>query len=155
MRAVLIVVAVLALVAIGTAEASISNDQLAQLPGRARPVPSTSGTALTFVGIVLSAAVYATLGLALARGGATKTAAIAIGAAVGAAAGLLGGAIRAYLVSGYLADLLAGYGLADLLVITLGVFVALSVLVSVAAGAGITWLGFRDGRRGLTPRPPS
>lgn len=155
MRAGLIVLAVLALVVIGTVDASISNDQLSQLPGRARPALSTGGAALTVVGIALSAAVYAALGLWLARDGARGSAALGIGIAVGAGAGLIGGAIRAYLVRDYLGGVLADYGLADLLLVTLAVFVALSVVVSVAAGASLTWLGFRSGRHRSMPRPPS
>ena len=155
MRAGLIVLAVIALVGIGTAEASISNDQLSQLPGRARPALSTAGAVLTGVGIALSAAVYAALGLWLARGGARGSAVLGIGMAAGAGAGLIGGAIRAYLIRDYLDGLLGDYGLADLLLVTLAVFVALSVMVSVAAGASLTWLGFRSGRRRPTPRPPS
>jgi hypothetical protein len=155
MRAALFVIAVLALVAIGTTEALISNDQLAQLPGRARPALSTGGAVLTVIGILLSAAVYLALGVLLARDGVRETAALAIGMGVGAAAGLIGGIVRAYLIGDYLGDVLAGYGLADLLVITLAVFVALSVAVSVAAGASLTWLSFRSGRRRLRPRPPS
>jgi hypothetical protein len=154
-RAALIVLAVLALVAIGTAEALISNDQLSQLPGRTRPALSAGGAALTLAGIALSAAVYAALGLWLARDGGRAGAVLGIGMAVGAGAGLIGGAIRAYLVRDYLGDVLADYGLADLLVVTLAVFVALSTVVSVAAGASLTWLGFRGGRRHPTPRPPS
>ncbi len=154
MRAGLIVLAVLALVVIGTVDASISNDRLSQLPGRARPALSTGGAALTVVGIALSAAVYAALGLWLARDGARGSRALGIGIAVGAGAGLIGGAIRAYLVRDYLGGVLADYGLADLLLVTLAVFVALSVVVSVAAGASLTWLGFRSRRRPM-PRPPS
>jgi hypothetical protein len=154
-RAGLIVLAVLALVVIGTVDASISNDQLSQLSGRARPTLSTGGGALTVVGIALSAAVYAALGLWLARDGARGSAALGIGMAVGAGAGLIGGAIRAYLVRDYLGGVLADYGLADLLLVTLAVFVALSVVVSVAAGASLTWLGFRSSRRRPMPRPPS
>jgi hypothetical protein len=154
-RAAVIVLAMLALVAIGTAEASISNDQLSQVPGRARPALSAGGAALTLVGIALSAAVYAAVGLWLARGGARESAVLGIGMAVGAGAGIVGGTIRAYLIRDYLGDVLAGYGLGDLLVATLAVFVALSVAASVAAGAGLTWLGFRGGRRLLRLRPPS
>ncbi len=155
MRAGLIVLAVVVLVGIGTAEAVVSNDQLSQLPGRARPALSGGGAILTVVGIVLSAAVYAALGLWLARDGSRESAVLGIGVAVGAVAGLIGGTIRAYLVRDYLGEVLAGYGLADLLIVTLAVFVALSVVVSVAAGASLTWLGFRSGRRPPTPRPPS
>ena len=155
MRAALVVLAIIALVGIGTAEALISNDQLAQLPGRGRPALSGGGAALTVIGIALSIAVYAVLGLLLARAGAALRATVAIGVAVGAGAGLIGGAIRAYLIRDYLNGVLAGYGLADLLVVTLAVFVVLSVLTSVAAGASLTWLSFRGARRHPTPRPPS
>jgi hypothetical protein len=150
-----VLLAVAALVTIGTAEALASNAQLAELPGRGRPALSGGGAALTLVGIALSAAVYAALGVVLARGGANERAVLPAGMAVGLGAGLIGGAIRAYLVRDYLGGVLAGYGLGDLLVVTLVVFVALSVLVSVAAGAGLTWLSFRGARRRPTPRPPS
>jgi hypothetical protein len=154
-RVALILIAIVALVAVGTAEALISNDQLSQLPGRARPALSAGGAVLTVIGILLSAAVYTVLGALLARDCARERAVLGIGMAVGAAAGLIGGTIRAYLIRGYLGEVLAGYGLAGLLVVTLAVFVAISVAVSVAAGASLTWLGFRGGRRRLTPRPPS
>src|SRR6267143_642870 len=102
MRARLIVIAVVALVVIGTIEAMISNEELLHLPGRARPAFSSGGALLTIVGIALSAAVYAALGALLARDGARETAVLASGMAVGAAAGLIGGAIRAYLIADYL-----------------------------------------------------
>jgi hypothetical protein len=143
-----------ALVAIGTVEALVSNAQLAELPGRGRPALSGGGTTLTLVGIALSAAAYAALGVVLARGDAPETAVLPTGIGVGLGAGLVGGAIRAYLIRGYLGDVLADYGLGDLLVVTLAVFVALSVTVSVAAGASLTWLGFRAGRHAPRPRPP-
>ena len=155
MRAALIVFAVVGLVAIGTVEASISNDQLAQLPGRARPALSAGGAALTIVGVALSAAVYAALGLFLARDGARGGTAVGTGMAVGLTAGVIGGTIRAYLIRDYLGDVLAGYGLEELLLVTLAVFVALSVAISSAAGASLTWLGFRSARRPPPPRPPS
>jgi hypothetical protein len=155
MRASLIVLAVVTLVGIGTAEALISNDQLSQLPGRGRPSLGAGGAALTVVGIALSVAVYAALGLLLARSQAREGAALGIGMAVGAGAGVIGGAIRGYLIRDYLGQVLAGYGLEDLVLVTLAIFVALSVVVSVAAGASLTWLSFRAGRRGPTPRPPS
>ena len=155
MRTALIVVAVVALVGIGTTDAFVSNDQLSQLPGRARPALSAGGAALTVLGIALSAIVYATLGLWLARDGARDAAVPGIGMTVGAGAGLIGGTIRAYLVRDYTGEVLASYGLADLLIVTLAVFVALSVAVSVAAGAGLTWLGFQGGRRRPTQPPPS
>jgi len=154
-RAAAIVLAVVALVGIGTAEALISNDLLSQLPGRGRPVLGGGGVALTVIGVALSVAVYAAFGLFLARDGAGEAEALGIGMGVGAAAGIIGGTIRAYLIRDYLGGVLGGYGLADLLLVTLGVFVALSVVVSVAAGASVTWLGFRGGRRRPARRPPS
>jgi hypothetical protein len=154
-RVAVVVAAIVALVAIGTAEALISSDQLSQLPGRGRPALTAGGTALTVVGIALSVAVYAALGLLLARTDIREAAVLPIGMAVGAGAGLFGGAIRAYLVRDYLDGVLAGYGLRDLLIVTLAVFVALSVLVSVAAGGSLTWLSFRARRRRPTPRPRS
>lgn len=154
MRRAPVLLAVAALVTIGTAEALASNAQLAELAGRGRPPFSGGGAALTLIGIALSVAVYAALGVLLARAGAGESAVVPIGMGVGAGAGLVGGAIRAYLVRDYLGRVLASYGLAELLVLTLAVFVALSVLTSVAAGAAITWLSFRGSRRRLTPRPP-
>ena len=155
MRLAVIVLAVVALVGIGTADAWVSNEQLAQLPGRARPALSSAGAALTAIGVLLSAAIYGGLGVWLARDGARDGAELGIGMAVGAGAGLIGGGVRAYLIRDYLGEVLAGYGLGELLVVTLAVFVALSVAVSVAVGAGLTWLGFRGARRRRTPRPQS
>jgi hypothetical protein len=155
MRPAPVLLTITALVAIGTVEAVISNAQLAELPGRGRPALSGGGAALTFVGIALSAVAYGALGMVLARGSAPESAVLQTGTAVGLGAGLAGGAIRAYLIRGYLGEVLAGYGLGDLLVVTLAIFVALSVVVSVAAGATLTWLSFRAGRRGPRPRPPS
>jgi hypothetical protein len=154
-RPALVLLAVAALVTIGTAEALASNAQLAELPGRGRPTLSGGGAALTVVGVALSVVVYAALGILLARAGAAERAVLPIGVGVGLGAGLVGGAIRAYLIRGYLGGVLAGYGLEDLLVVTLAVFVALSALVSVAAGTTLTWLSFRGARRRPTPRPPS
>ena len=154
-RAALLLVAILALVGIGTTEAAISNDQLSQLPSRARPALSAGGAALTGIGLALSLAVYVILGALLARDRRPEATVLVTGMAVGAGAGLVGGAIRAYLVSGYLGDVLASYGLAGLLVVTLAVFVALSVAISVAAGGALTWVGYRVARRRPTPRPRS
>jgi len=143
----------------GAADAATAariNDLLATTDAEtASRLLSAGGTALTLVGIALSAAVYAVLGVVLARAGSRQTKAFLIGMVVGAGAGLIGGAIRAYLIRDYLGGVLAGFALADLLIVTLAVFVALSVLVSVAAGASLTWLSFRAGRRPPRPRPPS
>ena len=151
-RVRLVLVAVLTLVGIGTIEAILSNEQLAQLPGHAQPYLTGSGAWLTLASVVLSSAVYVAL---LARSGGPESIAVSTGVVVGAAAGLVGGTIRAFLVSGYIGEVLARYSLGDFLVLTLAVFVALSVLASLAAGAALTWLSFRGARRPATRRPRS
>jgi hypothetical protein len=150
-----VLLAITALVAIGTVEALVSNAQLADLPGRGRPALTSGGAALTFVGFALSVAVYVALGIVLAREGTSESRVLSVAVAVGLGAGLIGGTIRAYLIRDYLDDILTRYGLGELLILTLGVFVALSAGVSVAAGASLTWLSFRAGRRDPRPRPPS
>ena len=155
MRPAPVLLAVAALVAIGTLEALVSNAQLAELPGRARPALTGGGAALTLVGITLSVTVYLALGIFLARDGTSESRVLPIGVAVGLGAGFIGGAIRASLIRAYLGDVLTRYGLGELLIVTLAVFVAFSVAVSVAAGASLTWLSFRAGRRPPRPRPPS
>ena len=155
MRPAPVLLAVAALVAIGTVDALVSNAQLAELPGRARPALTGGGAALTLVGIALSVIVYLVLGIFLARDGTRESRVLPIGVAVGLGAGLVGGAIRAYLIRDYLGDVLTRYGLGELLIVTLAVFVALSVAISVAAGASLTWLSFRAGPRPPRPRPPS
>ncbi len=155
MRPAPVLLAVAALVAIGTVDALVSNAQLAELPGRARPALTGGGAALTLVGIALSVTVYLALGIFLARDGTRESRVLPIGVAVGLAAGLIGGAIRAYLIRDYLGDVLTRYGLGDLLIVTLAVFVAFSVAVSVTAGASLTSLSFRAVRRPPRPRPPS
>jgi hypothetical protein len=152
---VFVLAALTALVVIGTAEALISNDQLSQLPGRARPALSAGGAAVSVIGIGFSLAVYVSLGVVMARFRARDAAVLATGMAVGAVAGLIGGAIRAYLIRDYLGEVLEGYGLGSLVILTLLMFVALSIAVSLTAGAGATWLGFRAARRRPTQPPPS
>jgi nitrate reductase NapE component len=154
MRPALVIIAAASLVAIGTAEALASNAQLAELPGRGRPALSGGGVALTLVGVALSVLVYAALGALLARDTPESTV-VPIGVLVGGAAGLLGGAVRAYLIRDYLGGVMAGYGLESLVALTLGIFVLLSVALSLAAGGLITWLSFRVVRRPPRPRPPS
>jgi hypothetical protein len=146
--------ALVALVVIGTAEAAISSGQLAELPGRARPAITGAGTTLTVVGAALSALVYAALGWLLGRSGLSGRSAIWTAAVVAFGAGLIGGGIRAYLVSDYLDGVLAGFGMQTLLVLVLGIFVSASVIVSVAAGSAIAWLSFRRSRRRAASSPP-
>jgi hypothetical protein len=151
-----IAIAIVALVAIGTAESLISVEQLSQLPGRGRPPLGAGGVGLTLVSVALSAAVYVVLGWVLARSGSHERAAVRAGVITGLFAGLCGGFLRALLVRDYLDDVVGRFGLPlELVSWSLLVFVALSVLASVAAGAALTWLGFRGGRPRPTPQLPS
>jgi len=155
MRYVAVVVAVVLLVAIGTLEAGESARQLADQPGRGRPTLGPGGAALTFVGLVLSLAVYAVLGWIVARDKGTERAALWAGIVVGIFAGLIGGTIRALFVRDYLASTLGRYGLPqELTSWSLAVFVVLSIAASAAGGGAITWLSFRSTRHGQ-PRPRS
>jgi hypothetical protein len=153
MRPVWSVLAVAALVAIGAAESLESARQLALLPGRGRPALAPEGTALTFAGLALSLAIYAALGIALARSTLTEGAVLRQGALTGLAAGLIGGTVRAVVISDYLGGVVRSFGMpVEFLVGSLTIFVALSSVASAAGGGVLTWLGFRLGR--WPPRPP-
>ena len=156
MRYLSVAVAVAALVAIGTVESLISVEQLSQLPGRGRPPLGLAGIGLTLASVALSTAVYLLLGFVLTRLGAVEGDATRAGVMTGLLAGLIGGIVRALIVRDYLDDVVERFGLPlDLVSWSLVVFVALSVLASVAAGAALTWLGFRGWRPRPTPRPQS
>lgn len=153
MRPVWSALAVAALVAIGAAESLESARQLSLLPGRGRPALAPEGTALTFAGFALSVAVYVALGVALAHSTLAEGAVLRHGALTGLAAGLIGGTIRAVVVSDYLGGVVASFGLpVEFLVGSLAIFVAVSIVASAAGGGVLTWLGFRLGRR--PPRLP-
>lgn len=155
MRLASIAVAVAALVAIGTVESLISVEQLAELPGRGKPGLGLGGIGLTAASIVASAIVFVLLGVFLPRVGDEKRA-INSGLIAGVFAGLIGGSIRALLVRDYLDDVVERFGLPlDFVSWSLVVFVTLSILVTAAAGAAITWLGFRSARPRPNPRPRS
>jgi len=151
-----IALAVVALVVIGSSDAFESTRQLGELPARSRPMLTPAGATLSFVSFALSAAVYAVLGIVLARSMSTERGALASGLATGLVAGVVGGTIRAVAASDYVGMTLSGFGMgSEFLIAVLAVFVMLSTVASVVAGAGITWLSFRAGRRDRTPRPPS
>jgi hypothetical protein len=151
-----VAVAIAALVVIGTIESLISVEQLSDLPGRGRPPLGLGGIGLTLVSVALSATVYVLLGFVLARVGSIEREAVRAGVMTGLFAGLIGGFVRALLARDYLDDVVGRFGLPlDLVSWSLVVFVALSVLASSAAGAALTWLGFRGARPRPTPRPPS
>jgi hypothetical protein len=151
-----IALAIVALVLIGSSDAFESTRQLGELPARSRPMLTPAGATLSFVSFALSAAVYAVLGIVLARSMSTERDAVMSGLATGLVAGAVGGTIRAVAASDYVGMTLSGFGMGSgFLIAVLAVFVALSVVGSAAGGAGITWLGFRGGRRLRRPRPPS
>jgi hypothetical protein len=153
MRYLACLAAVAALVAIGAAEATVSVQQLEDLPGRGRPVLSGGGASLTGLGLLLSTGVYLALGWVWRDRGARGAA--RTGAVVGIFAGLIGGTIRAAVVRDYLAQTVGQFGLPDSFTSwTLVVFVALSVAVSAAGGGAITWLAVQIAtRRSPRPRP--
>jgi hypothetical protein len=145
--------AVIALVAIGTAESLESARELAELPGRGRPTLGAGGAALTVAGLLLSIGVYAALGWSVSSWTGRESVALRMGATVGVAAGLVGGTIRALAVRDYVDSTVSGFGLpVDLATFALVVFVALAVLASAIGGSAITWLSFRSARK--RSRPP-
>jgi hypothetical protein len=152
-RIALAALAALGLIVIGTAESAESVRQLAELPGRGRPMLGVGGAALSGAGFALSVAIYFALGWAVARQSTSERAAVWTAVAVGIAAGLIGGTIRALLVRDYLDERVSGFGLPlDLVTWSLVIFVALAILASSAGGGLVSWLGFRFGRR-RSPRP--
>ncbi|MGH2472671.1 MAG: hypothetical protein ACRDG6_09750 [Candidatus Limnocylindria bacterium] len=156
MRLGLIALGVLALVIIGSSDAFESTRQLGDLSERSRPMLTPAGATLSVVSFALSTAVYIALGIALARSLSTERAAVISGLATGLAAGLIGGTIRAVAASDYVGRTVSRYGLGmEFLVAVLAVFVLVSMLVSAAGGATITWLSFRGVPRRPMPRPPS
>jgi hypothetical protein len=156
MRLAALAIAIAALVAIGTAESSISVEQLSELPGRARPPLGLGGIGLTAASILASAIVFVGLGIFLARTRDDEGRAVRVGLIAGVFAGLVGGSIRALLVRDYLDDVVLRFGLPlDFASWSLVVFVAVSVLVTAVSGAALTWLGFRSGRPRPTRRLPS
>lgn len=135
--------------AIGAVEASVSADQLAATARR--PQLGSPGVLLTAAGLVMGAAVYLVLGH-LAE---NDRAALRIGALTGAIAGLVGGALRAVIISGTVADLVARYALVPEWFVpsALGAFVALSCAVSALGGGALAWTGRRLSRAARSRRP--
>ena len=142
--------AVALLIAIGAVEASVSAEQLAVAVGR--PQLEAAGVTLTAVGLLASTLIYLVLGhLAL-----DDRAALRVGALTGAFAGLIGGTVRAVIISGVVADLVARYAAVPdwFVTLALGVFVALSCAASVVGGGALAWTGRRLSRA-LRSRPPA
>jgi hypothetical protein len=130
------------LIAIGAVEASLSAEQLAETVGR--PRLETAGVTLSAAGLLASAVVYLVLGHLAAD----DPAALRVGAVTGALAGLVGGAIRALIISGSVSSLVERYAaVPDWFVpAALVVFVGLSCAASVAGGAALAWTGRRLSR---------
>jgi hypothetical protein len=142
--------AVALLIAIGAVEASLSAEQLAEAVGR--PRLEGAGVALTAAGLLASALIYLVLGhLAL-----DDHAAMRAGALTGAFAGLVGGTVRALIISGVVADLVTRYAAVPdwFVALALAVFVALSSAASVVGGGALAWTGRRLSRA-LRSRPPA
>lgn len=142
MRRAAPVVAILLLVAIGALEASVSAQQLAEAVGR--PRLEESGVTLTAAGLLASAVIYLVLGhFALDDG-----AALRVGALTGALTGLIGGTLRAFIISSAVADLVMRYAAVPdwFVTLALGMFVALSCATSAVGGGAIAWTGRRLSR---------
>ncbi|HET9808991.1 MAG TPA: hypothetical protein VFQ66_04790 [Candidatus Limnocylindria bacterium] len=140
---------VVLLVAIGAVESSVSAQQLAETVGR--PRLEGAGVTLTAAGLLASALVYLVLGH-LAR---DDRAAFRAGAITGALAGLIGGALRALMISGVVADLVARYAAVPdwFVTVALGIFVVLSCAASAVGGGAIAWTGRRLSRALRSRRP--
>ncbi|HEV8670582.1 MAG TPA: hypothetical protein VGS01_07580 [Candidatus Limnocylindria bacterium] len=135
-------IAAVLLIAIGAGESSISARQLAESVGR--PRLDSAGLMLTAAGLLTSAAIYLVLGH-LAD---DDRAALRTGAMTGAFAGLVGGTVRALIIGGVVADLVARYAAVPewFVPTALAVFVGLSGASSAAAGGALCWTGRRLSR---------
>lgn len=147
-----VLLAVIALVGIGTLEARESARQIADATGPLRP--TASGAGLTAFGLLASVVVYVALGWRL-----DDRAALRAGLLTGALAGLVGGALRAAIIAGAVADAVARYAsVPDWFVpAVLTAFVVGAVLVSAVGGAVLCFAGVRVARlsRDALRRPPA
>ena len=134
--------AVAALVVIGTLEAAESARQIADLSTITRLRPAGAG--LTALGVAASTLVYLALGWWARDDGV----ALRLGGLVGGAAGLVGGALRALLISGPVDALVARYAAVPDWFVPglLGLFVVLCTVVGLAAGAALAIAGVRVSR---------
>jgi hypothetical protein len=140
----------LALVVIGTLEASESARQLSEVA--TRPVLRPEGVGLSALGFAASALVYLALGWWCAE----DRAALRLGALTGTIAGLIGGAIRAALIADPMRSIVERYAtLPDWFIpAVLVVFVVIQVTASAVGGAALSFAGVRLARAGRTrPRP--
>ena len=149
MRWIALAPAVALLVAIGAVEASVSADQL--LTRSTRPRLEAAGVLLTAGGLLASTVIYLVLGHIAAN----DSVAIRAGVLTGAFAGLIGGTVRAVIISEVVAGLVSSYAaVPDWFVpAALGVFVALSCAVSAVGGGAIALAGRRLSRALRSRRP--
>lgn len=143
-------VATALLIAIGAIEARVSAQQLAESVGR--PRLESAGVMLTAAGLLASTVVYLVLG----HLSSDDRAALRIGVVTGALAGLIGGALRAVIISGAVTDLVARYAAPPgwFITVALAVFVVLSCVVSATGGGAMAWTGRRISRAARS-RPPA
>ena len=138
------------LIAIGAIEARVSAQQIAESVGR--PRLEDAGVMLTAAGLLASTVVYLMLGhLATDDRAALRT-----GVITGVLAGLAGGALRAFIISGGVTDLVARYAAVPdwFITMALGIFVVLSLVASAVGGGAIAWTGRRVSRAARS-RPPA
>jgi hypothetical protein len=150
MTRVAIPVATATLIAIGAIEARVSAQQIAESVGR--PRLESAGVMLTAAGLLASTLIYLVLGHLAAD----DRVALRAGVLTGVLAGLVGGALRALVISGAVADLVARYAAVPdwFTTVALGIFVALSCVASAVGGGAIAWTGRRISRAARS-RPPA
>lgn len=143
-------VAIVLLIAIGAVEASVSTQQLAESVGR--PRLEGAGVTLSAAGLLASTVVYLVLGHLAAD----DRAALRTGALTGTLAGLVGGAVRALIIGGAVAALVARYAAVPdwFVTLALAVFVVLSCAASAVGGGALAWTGRRLSRAARS-RPPA
>jgi hypothetical protein len=150
MRRVAIPIATALLIVVGGIEARVSAQQIAESVGR--PRLESTGVLLTAAGLLASTVIYLVLGhLATDDRAALRT-----GVVAGVLAGLVGGALRALIISGAVADLVARYAAVPdwFITVALGIFVVLSCIASGVGGGAIAWTGRRISRAARS-RPPA
>ena len=150
MRSIAIPVATALLVVIGAIEARVSAQQIAESVGR--PRLESAGVMLTAAGLLASTIVYLVLGhLATDDRAALRT-----GVITGVLAGLAGGAVRAFIISGAVSELVARYAAVPdwFITVALGIFVVLSCVASTVGGGTTAWTGRRISRAARS-RPPA
>ena len=143
-------VATLLLIAIGTIEARVSAQQIAESVGR--PRLESAGVMLTAAGLLASTLIYLVLGHLATD----DRAALRAGVLTGVLAGLVGGTLRALVISGPVGDLVARYAAVPdwFIAVALGIFVAVSCVASAVGGGAMAWTGRRISRAARS-RPPA